>query len=501
MATPDSTFNGKQIRAAYDAERKEWMFSAADIAGALADPKNPRKYWHDLKTRMEEDQLSAKIGQLKMPAADGKLYKTDVLDKEGAINVAKRITRSPHTEAAFIEWLSQFDGTERKYVLKHKDRDVLEVELDQHGAIFAIGKISDADHLPVGTAGKNGADIKILRDWWKGRSIPASREGLRELLESLDMITSEQLLGKSFGLSLSDQYWICPRNADLKWKDVNFFHNPFSEDVGNMLFGKMGPKDPKAVSLISPDNTSDGVLKKKWKIIDGKRCLIKAGSRPFNQEPANEVLASRICERLGIPYANYWIAELDGMKYCVCEDFVTGDTELVTAWHIKNLIKSDNSTSDYDSFIFKAEELGVGDARRRIDMMIVLDFIIVNTDRHYNNFGLVRNADTLEWLSVAPIYDSGTSMWCKEDMGDMNARDLGIDSKPFRSKHIKQIKLVKDFSWLDLGKLDGIEKEYEKVLNSVSDPSRYAARNRRLCSELRRRIELLRTLTGNKGDA
>ena len=282
---------------------------------------------------------------------------------------------------------------------------------------------------------------------------------------------------------------------------MNFFHNAFSDDVGNMLFGKTGSKDPKAVSLISPDNTSDGVLKKKWKIIDGKRCLIKAGSKPFNQEPANEVLASHICERLGIPYVNYWITELDGMKYCVCEDFINGDTELVTARHIKNLIKRDNSTSDHDAFVTKAEELGIKDARCRIDMMIVLDFIIVNTDRHYNNFGLVRNADTLEWISVAPIYDSGTSMWCKEDMSDMNARDPGIDSKPFRSKHIKQIKLVKDLSWLDPDKLDGIEKEYEKILNSASDPSKYAARNRRSCSELRRRIELLRTLTGNKGNA
>ena len=86
-------------------------------------------------------------------------------------------------------------------------------------------------------------------------------------------------------------------------------------------------------------------------------------------------------------------------------------------------------------------------------------------------------------------------------MSDMNARDPGIDSKPFRSKHIKQIKLVKDLSWLDPDKLDGIEKEYEKILNSASDPSKYAARNRRSCSELRRRIELLRTLTGNKGNA
>jgi hypothetical protein len=141
------------------------------------------------------------------------------------------------------------------------------------------------------------------------------------------------------------------------------------------------------------------------------------------------------------------------------------------------------------------EEFGIEDIRRRIDMMLVLDFIIVNIDRHYNNFGLIRDANTLEWLSVAPIYDSGTSMWCTKLPKDMNAESLQLDSKPFRTKHIKQINFVKDFSWLDLDKLDGIENEYADILiDFASDATELEIRNRRLCTELRRRIELLRTL-------
>ena len=53
------------------------------------------------------------------------------------------------------------------------------------------------------------------------------------------------------------------------------------------------------------------------------------------------------------------------------------------------------------------EALGIRDA---VDRMIVLDYLIVNGDRHQNNFGVVRNADTLEYLGAAPIYDSGTSL-------------------------------------------------------------------------------------------
>jgi hypothetical protein len=503
MTAPKNTFDGKPIRTKYDAEHGEWLFSVIDVCGVLSRSADPGKYWSVLKTRLktEETQPTTICSTLKLPAEDGKMRMTDVMNKDGIKTIARRITKSPHLEAAFIEWLDGFDPKEGLYTLKHKNVDVLEIELDGSGFISSFGRTFNMEHLPVGTVQKNGLDLVILRDWWKGRSIPASREGLQWILQVLDMTTPQQLLDKSFGLSLSDQYWISPQNADLRWEDVNFFHNSFSDDMGDLLFGKMNWEglDPKAISLVSPDNTSDGVLKKKWKIIDGKRCLIKAGNKPFNQEVANEVLASRICERLGIPYINYDIIDLDGTKYCVCEDFITGDTELVTAWHVKNLIKSDNNTSDYDSFISKAEGFEIYDVRRRIDMMIVLDFIIVNTDRHYNNFGLIRDANTLEWLSVAPIYDSGTSMWCKEYFKEMNAESLQIDSKPFRTKHIKQIKLVKDYSWLDLNKLDGIEDEYAEILNdSVPDPSEFEVRNRRLCTELRRRIELLRKLIDKK---
>ena len=495
-----STFNGKPVRTAYSEENEEWMFSAVDVVTVLAEPSIPRNYWSDLKRALEREgnELHEKIVQLRLPSvSDGKSYRTDVLNREGTILLAKRIKGSEHAEA-FTEWLTQFDGNGRMFVLKHKDVDVIELELDDDGSISSFGRTLNDIHLPVGTVLAEKADHKAVKEWWKGRSIPASREGLRGFLESLNMSFPHELLKKSFGLSLSDQYWICPRNAGLRWSEVNFFHNEFSEDVGNMLFGKTDAGEMDAVSLVSPDNTSDGVLKKKWKIIDGKRCLIKSGSRPFNQEVANEVLASRICGRLGIPFIDYEVVEIDDEKYCVCEDFITGDTELVTAWHIKNLIMKDNSVSGYESFIAKAEEFGISDARRKIDMMIVLDFIIVNTDRHYNNFGLIRDANTLKWLSVAPIYDSGTSMWCKDLPDDMDAGSLRLESKPFRGRQNEQIKLVKDLSWIDLDALDGIDEEYAEILFSVSDSPDLAARNRRLCIQLRRRIDILRRIAEKK---
>ncbi len=83
-----------------------------------------------------------------------------------------------------------------------------------------------------------------------------------------------------------------PENSDLAWEKVNFFQNEFSSDVGDVLFG--AEKSGNRLNFSSPDSSSDGFLKKRWKIENGKRILAKGGSSPFYQEPFNEVIASRI---------------------------------------------------------------------------------------------------------------------------------------------------------------------------------------------------------------
>ncbi len=228
----------------------------------------------------------------------------------------------------------QTDRSVLKCTLMHKRIKVIDLELDDAtGFIRRIGTVYEKEHLPVGVAVKKGiADRAALNTWWADRSIPASRSGVREALEAMEIKDTKTLLVRCFGLSLSDQYWICPDGSDLKWEDVNFFGNAFSDDVGDILFGSAHRSE--SINFHSPDSTSDGNLKKRWKIINGKRCLIKGGSNPFRQQPFNEVIATGIMERLGIAHIPYTVAWIDGYPYSVCEDFITEQTELVPAWRI-----------------------------------------------------------------------------------------------------------------------------------------------------------------------
>lgn len=347
----------------------------------------------------------------------------------------------------------------------HKRIAVAEIELDDAtGFIQKISAVCAPEHLPVGIAVHNGAaDRAALNEWWTDRSIPASRSGIREALATLEITSPRMLLVRCYGLSLSDQYWIRPEKAELTWEAINFFNNDFSDDIGDVLFG--ADKKADGLDFSSPDNTSDGNLKKRWKIIDGKRYLVKGGSNPFRQQPFNEVIAAGIMERLGIPCVPYRIIWNKGAPYSVCEDFVNRDTELIPAWRILKTRKKSNSVSVYQHFVDCCERLGIQGTVPFLDRMIVLDHIIANEDRHFNNFGVLRDAETLKWLGFAPIYDSGSSLGY--DKMPMQIRsEKEVVCKPFKNHHAEQLKLVSDFSWIDFDKLQDVSELTERVLTS-----------------------------------
>ena len=105
-------FDEKQVRYVWDDEQEKYYFSVVDIIQVLTDSERPRKYWSDLKRRLEEEgsELSAKIGQLKLQAADGKKYLTDVADTEQVLRLIQSI---PSKKAEpFKLWLAHL-GQER----------------------------------------------------------------------------------------------------------------------------------------------------------------------------------------------------------------------------------------------------------------------------------------------------------------------------------------------------------------------------------------------------
>ena len=120
---------------------------------------------------------------------------------------------------------------------------------------------------------------------------------------------------------------------------------------------------------------------------------------------------------------------------------------------------------DYEDYIIILESNGIKDARAKIENMYILDFLIMNEDRHLNNFGIIRDVNTLKWIKCAPIFDNGCSLWFDEN--DMYVGEFFL-TKPFEEYEKKQLNLIKNIDWFDIEKLDGFTFEVKEILLSMT---------------------------------
>ena len=356
-----------------------------------------------------------------------------------------------------------------KFTLMNKNKKLFDFEYNDEDHLivgFERNYSDNEKYAPFGLIKNDDIDKNSFNKWWKNRQIPASRNGLKEVLYKsgfYDEDNFDLLDAKVYCLSLSDQYWVKKYNENILWEGINFFENEFSEDIGKVLFN--GDKTSLNLNLNTPDMTSNGNYEKRWKIINGDRYLIKAGGKMINQEPFNEVIATKLYERIlnDDEYVKYELTYDNGKAVSICKNFITPNTELIPAWKIDEYYEAKKSENKYEHYIRCLNKLNIPNANLLVDKMLICDFILANKDRHFNNFGVIRNVETLEFEKVAPIFDNGCSLWFDEN--DMYVGEFFL-TKPFEEYEKKQVSLVKNISWLDISKLDGFEEEVKEILSS-----------------------------------
>ncbi len=149
-------YNDHEVRAIWDEENAKWWFSVQDVVGAIndqSDYKKNRNYWKYLKTKLrkEENELVSATNQLKLRAADGKRYDTDVLDAEGIRLLAKYTNNQRAMD--FLDWFTYSDNTidgqsrKKAYTLWESnlvaDKDVGTVKALQQIHAYLFGGLYD----------------------------------------------------------------------------------------------------------------------------------------------------------------------------------------------------------------------------------------------------------------------------------------------------------------------------------------------------------------------
>ena len=317
-----------------------------------------------------------------------------------------------------------------RLTLMCRDHEVAEFTWN-HDRQAVTGKthVFDAGHAPLMSVDPYG---NITRDrlsiWFKNRGIPDFRPDAVERLRAVGFPSAASLMASGFGASLSDQYWIRPAGSASTWRDVNCFENDFSEELGKLLLPHDASSVPSLIEKIrgnadllasSPDAALNGNLPKRWTIEGGQRMLVKSGrSSGRFQEPFNEKIASVLCSRL-LDEGDYVAYELeDGgfMKWTSrCKPMTDQVTEFVPAWALLCSSKRPSDLGLHDFYVSACAAHGL-DVREDVEKMLVIDYLMANFDRHWNNFGVLIDSESREWLRAAPVFDTGEALWCDREL-------------------------------------------------------------------------------------
>ena len=294
-----------------------------------------------------------------------------------------------------------------KYELRLYDTTLLSFELSSDPAIGYSANITSIEEprklLPL--------DLELTSDgimkWLERRVIPKNRTFVEEILHSLGLSigNTKGIIDICKGLSLNDSYWIVPSGFAGKFTDFNLYENRFSEILS--LVAYTGVTQSDAAFSTSPELTTNGMLPKAWRFIEGEGIfLYKGGTSGFantGKEPYCEFYASQVAAAMNLDAVHYDLENWKGILASKCRLFTDIDTAFIP---IGRIVKS----GGIGAVIKYYDELGIK-YKDAIRDMLVFDALTYSEDRHFGNFGLLRDNKTGEITAPAPIFDNGISLF------------------------------------------------------------------------------------------
>lgn len=246
-----------------------------------------------------------------------------------------------------------------------------------------------------------------IESWIRHRSIPKNRAYVDTLLSSLGLSINRpfDLIRVSKGLSLNDCYWLKQEDSRDSFDSVNLYDNRFSRVLGQIAFTGYGSSNVSGLTS-SPEFTTNGMLPKCWRRIDGKIYLYKGGTMGAantGNEPYSEFYAYQIGKILGVNAVPYSLSKWKNTLCSTCELFTSKDVSFVP---VGRIVRSGGMQAVRAYY----KKLGA-EFEKALNDMFIFDALIFNTDRHYGNFGFLIDSHTNEIIAPAPLFDHGNSLF------------------------------------------------------------------------------------------
>lgn len=293
------------------------------------------------------------------------------------------------------------------YTIKHFDTPLLKFSADENSNdpnLEIIWITEENKHLlPL--------DMELTTDsvyrWLRHRTIPKNRAYVHNFLSKCGLSINRpmNIISVSKGLSLNDCYWVVEEGFDGTYDNFNLYDNRFSQVLALIAFTGYGSSIRTSLASC-PEFTTNGMLPKCWRRVDGKVNLYKGGTMGASNtgnEPYSEFYAFQVADALGISAVNYKLSKWKGELCSVCELFTSKEHSFMPVGRIVTKGGFEAVREFYKSM---GEEYV-----KALNEMIVLDAIICNTDRHFGNFGFLVDNQTNKIVATAPLFDHGNSLF------------------------------------------------------------------------------------------
>ena len=245
-----------------------------------------------------------------------------------------------------------------------------------------------------------------IAKWLKHRTIPKNRAYVHNFLSKcgLNINRPMTIIKVSKGLSLNDCYWVVEEGFEGTYDKFNLYDNRFSQVLALIAFTGYGSSIRTSLASC-PEFTTNGMLPKCWRRKDGKIMLYKGGTSGASNtgnEPYSEYYAAQVAKALGVNAIEYGLSKWKGELCSTCELFTSKEYSFLP---VGRVVTSGGMKAVREYY----EKLG-HDFVDALNDMLVLDAIIMNTDRHFGNFGFIVDNKTNNIVAPAPLFDHGNAL-------------------------------------------------------------------------------------------
>lgn len=293
------------------------------------------------------------------------------------------------------------------YTIKHFDTPLLKFGADENSNDPNLEIIwIDEENKHLLPLDMETTSNSIYR-WICHRIIPKNRAYSQNFLSKCGLSINRpmNIISVSKGLSLNDCYWVVEEGFDGTYDKFNLYDNRFSQVLALIAFTGYGSSIRTSFASC-PEFTTNGMLPKCWRRVDGKVNLYKGGTMGASNtgnEPYSEFYACQIADALGISAVNYKLSKWKGELCSVCELFTSKEYSFMP---VGRIVTKGGFEAVRDFYKSMGE-----DYVNALNDMIVLDAIICNTDRHFGNFGFLVDNKTNKIVAPAPLFDHGNSLF------------------------------------------------------------------------------------------